>query len=358
MNPAIFDGRQDQNKCLTVENGSAVRVAVYDIRNCGPRHQFMANGKLVHNSNWLNFKRGSAIRKAILAPDGYVIAPVDSSQIECRVLHYLAGGADEPVIQKFRNNEDPYVDLATQFYGEKIYKPKNGDPRKAEMEAKRGMGKQGRLMCGYGASGKQFKITAKNGLYGPPVDISLEDSNSFVQLYRSTNPSICAPNTGYWAQANRMLSRLGGGPPMEWGLLTVKDHRIYLPNGCPIIYDTLEYHRPETDEEREKLRQFEQGGYWRVKTKNGWKTMWGSKLVQNICEAVSRVIVSQALIRLKRQGYRTLNWPYDELLLLMPKDGREEEHLQLCMAEMKVTPDWLPGLPLDCEGSLGERYSK
>jgi hypothetical protein len=87
--------------------------------------------------------------------------------------------------------------------------------------------------------------------------------------------------------------------------------------------------------------------------------MWGSKLTQNICEGVSRMIVSEAMIRIKKKyGIRTLNWPYDELLLLIPKDGREEEILQLCLAEMKMTPTWLPGIPLDAEGALGERYEK
>jgi len=32
--------------------------------------------------------------------------------------------------------------------------------------------------------------------------------------------------------------------------------------------------------------------------------------------------------------------------------------LQLCLAEMKMTPTWLPGIPLDAEGALGERYEK
>ena len=307
--------------------------------------------------NWLNFKRGSKIRKAVMAPEGYWLAPIDSSQIECRVLHYLAGGPDEPVIQKFRAHEDPYVDLASQFYQEKIYKPGKDDPRREEMEAKRGMGKQGRLMCGYGAAGKQFKTTAKNGLYGPSVDISIEDANAFVQLYRDTNPSICAKHTGYWAQCGKMLARLAGGPPTEWGPLLVKDKRIYLPNGCPVIYDTLEFHQPDADEEH--VKEFEQNGYWRMKTRQGWKKMWGSKLTQNICEAVARVIVTQAMIRIKtKYGIRTLNHPYDELLLLIPKGPKAEATLDACRQEMMLTPDWLPGLPLDCEGHLNERYVK
>jgi hypothetical protein len=306
-------------------------------------------------ANWLNFKRASDLRRSILAPEGYLLAPIDSSQIECRVLHYLAGGPDEPVIQQFRQGKDVYIPVASRFYEEEIYKPEQGDPRYDEMVAKRGMGKQGRLMCGYGAAGKQFKATAKAGLYGPPVEISLEDANKFVAMYRKDNPSICAKNTGYWAQAGRMLARLAGGDEMQWGPLTVKDHKLILPSGIAMLYDTLEYHHPD---ETEEVREFEMGGYWRVKTRHGWKKMWGSKLVQNICEGVSRVIVSQAMVRITRMGYRVLNWPYDELLVPIPKDGQEQWHVERCVAEMKREVPWLPGLPLDCEVHIGERYSK
>ena len=305
-------------------------------------------------ANWLNFKRQSSMRRAIMAPDGFLLGPVDASQIECRVLHYLAGGPNEPVIQKFRNREDPYVDLASQFYKEPIYKPKKGDPRFYELESKRGMGKQGRLMCGYGAAGLQFKATAKNGLYGPSVDISIEDATAFVRLYRDTNPSICG-KAGYWAQGEWALGKLANGETAEWGPLTIKAKRIYLPSGQPVIYDTLEFHVPDSDE---TCRDFERSGYWRMRTRHGWKKMWGSKIVQNMCEAVSRVIVSQAMNRITGMGYRVLNWPYDELLILVPKGGREEQHAERCATEMKIAPAWLPDLPLDAEWSLGERYSK
>jgi hypothetical protein len=305
-------------------------------------------------ANWLNFKRGSIIRRSIMAPDGYLLGPVDSSQIEFRVGGYLAG--DNKLMETLRRGEDPYVDIASEFYQEKIYKPEKDDPRRLEMEQKRGAGKQAKLMCQYGAAGKQFQTTARAGLYGPPIDMTTEDANRFVKLYRDSSPAMCLKNTGYWAQCERMLARLAGGPPIEFGPMTVKDHKIYLPSGQYMVYDSLEYHRPDSDEE---VRDFERDGYWRVKVKQGWKKMWGAKLTQNICEFVSRVIVTQAMIRIKRQyGIRTLNHPYDELLLLIPDNSKAEETLQLCMAEMKLTPSWLPGIPLDCEGSLGKRYSK
>ena len=301
--------------------------------------------------NWLNFKRGSPIRRAVQAPTGHYLAPVDSSQLECRILHYLAGGPNDPVIQKFRNNEDPYVDLASHFYQEQIYKPKPDDPRRAEMEAKRGMGKQGRLMCGFGASGKQFKATAASGQYGPRVDMTLDEADAFVELYRKTNLPICQRGTGYWAQCERMIARLAGGDPINYGPLHIENHRIYI-QGRPMIYDTMEYYTPQPGDENTKSG-------WRVKKRDGWRFIWGSKLTQNICEGVETVILAEAMIRIKKKyGIRTLNWPYDELLLLIPKNGREEEMLQLCLAEMTVEPTWLPGISLAADGALGDRYEK
>jgi hypothetical protein len=305
--------------------------------------------------NALNFKRNSDLRRSIVAPEGHLLAPIDSSQIEFRVAHYLAGGPDAPPLRKLARGEDPYADLASLFYNERIYKPAHDDPRKAEMEAKRGCGKQGHLMCIYGAAAPKYKATAKAGLYGPSVDLTMEESERHVTICRDQMPWMCAKNTGYWAQAGRMLARLAGGDEMQWGPLTVKDHKLILPSGIAMLYDTLEYHHPD---ETENVREFEMGGYWRVKTRHGWKKMWGSKLVQNICEGVSRVIVSQAMVRITRMGYRVLNWPYDELLVPIPKDGKEQWHVERCVAEMKREVPWLPGLPLDCDVHIGERYSK
>lgn len=304
-------------------------------------------------ANWLNFKRGSDIRRAIMAPKGYLLAPVDSSQIEFRVAMYLAGQHD--VLDEIKNGGDPYCTLASAIYNEEIYKPAKGDPRRLEMEQKRGAGKQGRLMVIYGAAAKQYQKTAKAGLYGPPVDMDIDEAKRHVTISRDMMPSMCAKNTGYWAQAERMIARLAGGPPIEWGSLTVKNGRIYLPSGQFMNYESLEYHRPDDGED---VKDFERDGYWRLRTRRGYKKLWGSKLTQNICEFVSRVIVSQAMIRLKHRGYRTLNWPYDELLLLIPDDGKPDVHAAIALEEMRKVPSWLPGLPLDAEVSVGQRYSK
>ena len=55
------------------ENAQPRVARVYDIANCGPRHRFVANGKLVSNCNLQNLKRGGELRRSILAPKGHVV---------------------------------------------------------------------------------------------------------------------------------------------------------------------------------------------------------------------------------------------------------------------------------------------
>jgi len=237
------------------------------------------------------------------------------------------------------------------FTRKKFTRPKSAIRRTTKMTAKR------RQWASKGVSalsvrpGKQFKATAASGTYGPRVDMTLDEADKFVALYRQDNPSICARGTGYWAQCERMLARLAGGDPIDYGPVHIENHRIYL-QGRPMIYDTIEYHTPQIGRGKPQARLARQEARWLA-------LHLGSKLLQNLCEGIETVIISQAMTRIKKKyGIRTLNWPYDELLLLIPRNGREEEMLALCKAEMVVEPSWLPGLPLACDGSLSDRYEK
>ena len=86
--------------------------------------------------------------------------------------------------------------------------------------------------------------------------------------------------------------------------------------------------------------------------------MYGPKLVQNLCEAVARLIVFQAGLRIQAMGHRILCRNHDELLILLANDGKQEYHIEQCKQEMNRPPVWLPEIPLDCEAHVGERYAK
>lgn len=91
---------------------------VYDILSCGPRRRFVANGKLVHNSDKINLQnlpRTSPLKAGITAPEGFVIVDADSSQIEARVLAWLAGQDD--LVDAFARSEDVYKIMASRIYG-------------------------------------------------------------------------------------------------------------------------------------------------------------------------------------------------------------------------------------------------
>ena len=283
-------------------------------------------------ANWQNFKRGSALRRAIMAPDGYLLAAIDLSQIECRILNYLAGQAD--VVEKFRNEEDPYVGIASAFYGRPITKADANE---------RGTGKQAELSCGYGCGAPKFRGTARLGIYGPPVALSIEEAARFVSLYRSTHPAV----TAYWRTAESLLPIIAAKGTATWGPMKIENGRIYGPGGTFLHYETLEWH-VEEDGER----------YWRHRTRNGWTKLYGAKLVENVVQWLARIVMSQAMLRLKRRGYRCVNTTHDELLILLRQDGHEQQHVQECVNEMIREPTWLPGIPLAAEATVGQRYGK
>ena len=312
------------------------KMPVY-LRYCGAHTTRWSGGD---GANWQNFKRGSDIRRAIMAPAGFLLAPIDLSQIECRVLNYLAG--QEDVIEKFRKGEDPYIGIASQAYGFPVTKAHAKE---------RGTGKQLELSCGFQAGAKTIQSTARLGIYGPPISIDIETATQWRDLYRNTHPQVVE----YWKTAGRMISRIAGGEPIQWGPMLIKDHKIYGPGGTMLHYETLNFYKPEADDE---VQDFERDGYWRYQTRNGWTKLYSGKLVENVVQWLARIVMSQAMLRIMALGYRVVNTTHDELLVLIPKDGREQEHLQICEAEMKRTPTWLPNLPLDAESGLADRYAK
>lgn len=278
------------------------------------------------NINWQNLPRNGKLRKSLVAPKGYKICVVDLSQVECRLLNTLAGQQD--VIETFRKGEDPYVRIASSIYGRPI--------NKTDHPNERGTGKQAELSCGYGCGPDKFKATARLGIYGPPVILSDGEARHAVEVYRKTHQQV----TSYWALASRMIARLAGGDPLDWGPMLIKDKRLWLPNGSCVIYDTLHFD-PESRE-------------WRYQTRKGWNKLYGAKLCQHVCEALGRLILGQAALRLRARSYRMIMTVHDEGAFLI----REDEEKEIILEEFERQVAWLPELPVKAEALVGERYEK
>jgi DNA polymerase I-like protein with 3'-5' exonuclease and polymerase domains len=113
-----------------------------------------------------------ALKNAILPPENHVILNVDSSQIEARILVWLAGQYDQ--VELYRKNQDVYCDFATRVYNKTITK-KN--------KIERAVGKTCILGLGYGTGWAKLKNVLK---LNAGIDVDKEESERIVKLYRTT----------------------------------------------------------------------------------------------------------------------------------------------------------------------------
>lgn len=314
-------------------------VPVYDIRNCGPRHRFGANGKLVSNCNWQNFPRPDPrnprkglIRKAIKAPRGHRIVKVDASQIECRILNTFAGQAD--VVQAFAEKRDLYCELAAKFYDRPITKADT---------LERTLGKVLTLASGYGAGAATIRRAAKLGIYGPSLDLTGQEAEEACRFYRAQHPSVVR----LWWDAKDMLTNLYNGTAWDWGCLRVEDKRVFAPNGLFLDYTTLDLCDISKLDGDNKII----GTEWRVQTRTGWRRIYGAKLVENITQFMARVLLGEAIVRMRLRGLRILLTVHDDVYLLATAQNAQET-LDTATEEMTRVPVWMPDLPLACEGTI------
>lgn len=276
------------------------------------------------------FESGESLRDAIEAPPGHILLKPDASQIECRLLNYVSGQDD--VIERFRNGEDPYVNVASQFYGYPVNKKDHPNERQ--------LGKILELQAGYGSGGPKI-VQSVRVKSGGKILLTPDEGMKARDAYRDTHPC----NQDFWKQSGRLLSRLAGGDPVDWPLgcgrlaLHVREGRIYLPNGAPMIYHLDYYKDPESGD-----------SWWRRRTRKGYAKIYGAALVENIIQGLARVVISQAFIRLANMGYRIVGMEHDSLWIVIPEnDGHKEQHLRNIHDEFVREPQWLPGIPLGCE---------
>jgi DNA polymerase len=97
--------------------------------------------------NMQNLPRGSALKKAICAPEGYVFIDCDLSQIEARTLAWLAEQGD--LVDAFTRGDDVYSIMASNIY----YKPVDQITKE-----ERFVGKTTILGAGYGMGAQKFQL--------------------------------------------------------------------------------------------------------------------------------------------------------------------------------------------------------
>ncbi len=273
------------------------------------------------------------LKNAVVAPEGYTVVNCDSSQIEARVLAWLAGQDD--VVEQFAKGEDVYSIFATSVYERPISKK---DP------IERFVGKTCILGLGYGTGSLKLQHTLKTT--PPGVVIDENESKRIVDLYREKNDKIIK----LWKKADTAIKDIadwGDTKPYYLGkhrCLTVTQEGIKLPNGLYIRYPSLELNPEKAN-----------SGYI-YQSRKGPVSLWGGSVVENVVQALARIIVGQQMIKLTER-YRPVLTVHDAAVCVVPEDEVDEACAWI-VEVMSKPPEWAKGLPVACEAHYGQNYGE
>ena len=274
---------------------------------------------------------GKMLKRSIVALDGYKLVDCDSSQIEARVLAWLAGQTD--LVDAFTNKEDVYVKMAARIYNIPISKLEH------VTKEQRFVGKTTILGAGYGMGAVKFQAQLES--FGTQID--LDEARRIINIYRDANWKI----NHLWREAQNMLTILYEKQSMRIGVPHLirsigKNSSILLPNGLQMRYEDLD------------REQGERGMEYSYKTRRGRTRIYGGKVIENVCQAVARCIIGEQML-LIRKKYPPVLTVHDSVVVSVPEDEVEEaqSYVERCM---RYVPDWAEGLPLDCESGVAKAY--
>jgi DNA polymerase len=90
------------------------------------------------------------------------------------------------------------------------------------------------------------------------------------------------------------------------------------------------------------------------KSRNGRTRLYGGKLVENVCQALARIIIGDQIIRVSKV-YPVNLTVHDSIICCIP-DEEVSDAVEYIESVMRIGPDWAKGIPLDCESGIGKTY--
>lgn len=322
--------------------------------------------------NLQNLKRGSFLRKAIMAPDGYMLVVADLSQIEPRVLAWMADY--KALLNIFASGKDAYAAFGAQMFNiPNLTKETHPDLRQSAKSALLG--------CGYGLGWYSFAAQLLTGFLGAPplrydkafakqLGLSSTDVQDFVSYEPNVKKALSIPRTctdeeiivhcvaakaiidtyrekatpvtDFWALCDAFISKaLAGGKEYGYKCLKMQREKILLPNGMYLRYPELKGNPDEKG---------------RVQWTYGEhaKKLYGGKLTENIVQAVARCVMTDGMLRIQKR-YPCVLTVHDEAVVLVPEQEAEEAEAWV-LAQMVYEPRYMPGIPLAADTGVGKRY--
>ena len=322
--------------------------------------------------NMQNLKRGSFLRKAIMAPEGHQLVVGDLSQIEPRVLAWYSDYED--MLDIFRSGADPYAAFGSQMFNiPGMTKDSHSDLRQSAKSALLG--------AGYGLGWASFAQQLLTGFLGAPpvrynkdfarkldVDaayvekfVGWEDNikkmaeishtctdkellihcvaaKKIIDIYRST----AHPVVSFWDMCSGLIdSALAQGREFRYKCLVFRKGEIELPNGMKLLYPDLR----QVKDDKGRM----QWVYGQDATK-----LYAGKITNNVVQATARIVMTDGMLRVAK-SYPVKGTVHDELIAVVP-DAEVENAKTWVLAQMTMEPRYMPGIPLNADGGAHRRY--
>lgn len=287
----------------------------------------------------------SALRGMVVPRPGFKLLVVDYSQIEARMLAWLAG--QEDVLQAFRDGKDLYKFTASQIYQK---------PYEEITKTERFTGKTASLAFGYGGAAGAYASMAANLGVHVEEDLAAEIKDD----WRARNPRIVK----LWKSLNNaaILSVTTGKPQRVRGNITFRVEGEFLTIELPSTRK-LWYYQPSV---RDVVKDGKDGP-WHSQSLTymgsdqqrgirwGRISTYGGKLAENVTQAASRCVLANGLLKAHAAGFDIVLHVHDEIVCEEPIDGRPVGDLEKILTEI---PSWAEGLPLEADGFEAPRYRK
>lgn len=327
--------------------------------------------------NMQNLKRGSFLRKAIMAPEGHQLVVGDLSQIEPRVLAWLSDYED--MLDIFRAGGDPYAAFGAQMFNiPGLSKESHPDLRQSAKSALLG--------CGYGLGWAAFASQLLVGFLGAPPqrydlafakklgvtqdmaqrfldwEVNVEKleaiphtcttkelvlhclaAKAIIDKYRST----ATPVVGFWNMCSELIEEsLYKGKEYKHKCLIFRKGEIVLPSGMSLLYPDLNIRRIK-DEKTNKTQVEWTYGENKIK-------IYAGKITNNVTQGVARCVMTDGMVRTAKR-YFVAGTVHDEQIVVVP-DAEVADAKTWVLAQMTMEPPYMPGIPLDADGGAHRRY--
>lgn len=288
----------------------------------------------------------SVVRSVIAAPKGRILVAGDYSNIEGRVLAWLAG--EEWKLQAFRDFD---AGIGHDIY-KQAYSRTFGVPVESVTADQRQVGKVEELAFGYQGSVGAFRQFGD--AFGVGKDMTDEEILVFVRGWRQGHPATVSwwyeleeaairavRNPGKAFRARKVAYKVQRYGKNVWLLCRLPSGRFLTYFAPRLTHDgRLQYEGLD-----QKTRR------WVV------EDSYGGKLAENCTQAVARDLMAANMPHVERAGFEIIGTVHDEIITEVPEGSPAHGAADLERA-MTFIPPWAEGMPLVAGAYTSRRYRK